>query len=85
MIGKYKLYDKEPEKEELDSMSEEELLEFFGNYIGINTRPTKQPKSCINENCTSENWYRWSTGDTLKPTYWLCTDCYQVKSRASTG
>lgn len=84
MIAQYKLYEKKPDKEKLDSMSENELLDFFGNYISINVHPNKQPGNCINENCKSENWYKWSTGKTSKPTYWFCTDCYQVKSRAPT-
>lgn len=82
MIGKYKLYEKEPDKQDLDEMSEDELINFFGDYKNRETRASKRG-DCIN--CDSENWYIWRTNSTLDRTYWFCTDCYQVKVKAATG
>lgn len=82
MYGKYKLHEKEPEKEELDLKSEDELIEFFANYKSRGTKPRRKGE-CID--CESENWYIWRTNDALDKTYWFCTDCYQVKVKAATG
>lgn len=82
MIGKYKLYEEEPEREELDAMTEDELIDYFGGRISINAR-ARERGGC--PNCESERWYQWRTNSTLDRTYWLCTDCYQVKLKAATG